>query len=51
MKDRIINSINIRTSEKRWRFPEEETAIVFYLFENDGGDSYENIRVLQWKIW
>lgn len=33
MKDRIISSINIRTSEKRWRFPEEETAIVFVCLE------------------
>lgn len=37
MKDRIISSNNIRTDEKRWRFPEEETAVVFYLFGNDGG--------------
>ena len=29
MKGRIISPINIRTSEKRWCFPEEETAIVF----------------------
>ena len=51
MKDRIISSINIRTSKKRWRFPEEETVIVFCLFGNDGGDRYENTRLLQWKIW
>ena len=51
MKGRIISPINIRTSEKRWCFPEEEIAIVFCLFGNDGGDSYENTGLLQWKIW
>lgn len=50
-KDRIISSNNIRTDENDGVFLKGKITVVFCLFGNDGGDSYENTRLLQWKIW